>query len=147
MVRILLCIAILVIHASAQQCNGPMQLSALYKSSFNKTYIEENSYLTQKTVASVVGAQCIAECVQGDTCLAAEWRLSEPTYCRHIYSDRLDQLVSVALMTEPDDKSTVTYNPGIYLKLFVSIKNVHGLSNVLKGLIYISKETVLLGNK
>ena len=108
MVKLIYFITVLIGCASAQQCNTTMWLAAIYRSSFNETCIEERGYLTQKMVASVVGAKCVAQCVQDEHCVGAEWRPTEPTYCRHLYSDTQ---VRVASVIEPDDKSTVTYNP------------------------------------
>ena len=86
----------------------PVTLASKYHSSFNETYIGEKSYLTQKMVAGVVSAQCIADCVHRRTCVAAEWRQSDVFYCRRLYSDRA---VDISTVIEPDDQSTVTYNP------------------------------------
>ena len=110
MLKSILFITVLIAYASAQQCGlkAPVRLASKYHSSFNETYIEENSYLTQKMVAGIVTAQCIADCVQRQTCVAAEWRQSDVFYCRRLYSDRA---VDIASVIEPDDKSTVTYTP------------------------------------
>ena len=112
MVKSILCITVLIAYAyaSTQQCGlkAPLRLTAKYHSSFNETYIAENSYLTQMMVTGIVSAQCIADCVQRRTCLAAEWRQSDMFYCRRLYSNRT---VEIASVIEPDDKSTVTYIP------------------------------------